>query len=121
MEFLQLPYDCVPETLREAAPSGIRVVRDPQAAGEFVSMSLALPVTKFRFEEELREDFEQALGAACRRHVEIVSIADKPHGFRGGGAHDMRATSSLTQSGPVVARSESPGPGAGATAVPATS
>jgi hypothetical protein len=50
-----------------------------------VSMSLALPVTKFRFKEELQEDFVQVLGAVCTRYVDIESVADKPHSFRGGG------------------------------------
>ncbi len=84
VQYLQLS-DHVPESLREVAASGIRVVKEPQAADEAVAVSLALAVNKFRFEQELKKDFAEALGAACGRPVTIARVADKPHGFRGGG------------------------------------
>jgi hypothetical protein len=97
VELVQLPANSVPESLREATASGIRVVREPQAAGEFVSMSLALPVTKFRFEEELQKDFVKALGEACGKHVDIVSVADKPQSFRGGVEYGLMSTTTDKQ------------------------
>jgi hypothetical protein len=86
LEHLQLPDAHVPESLREMVACGIRVVKDPQAVGASVSVTLALAVPKFRFEQELRKDFEEALRAACGRHVAVNGVAAKPYGFRGGGA-----------------------------------
>ncbi len=66
---------------------GILVVSELQEAGAAVSMTLALMVAKFSFEQELSKDFEDALSAACEwRTVTIVNVAFKPFGFRGGSA-----------------------------------
>jgi hypothetical protein len=55
-------------------------------ASAAVEAVLAVAVPKFRFEQELQGAFEVAMGAACGGRAEVVGVADKPHGFRGGGA-----------------------------------
>jgi hypothetical protein len=85
-EYLQLRQLPVPVVLSETVAKGIRVVREPSKAGAAVSLTLAVPETKFYFEQHLRKDFTEALSAACEgRTIVITDISAKPKCFRGGG------------------------------------
>ena len=75
------------------APGAVqaRVVKEPMVAGDAVRMSVALPVSKDRFESDLQSGFVKALRTLCGGHdVRVIEVVDKPADFCGGGGFASR-------------------------------
>jgi hypothetical protein len=70
------------------SPVGVRVVKEAKQEGELVRMSVALPISKGYFKENLETYFHETVKKFCGdgHSVQIEEVADKPKDFRGGGA-----------------------------------
>ena len=82
-KFLVLPT----LNMTEKGSGLIRMVKEPHAVGEAVILILSFPVSKYDFEDDLRNRFVAALNQICgnRCTVVIEEVINKPADFRGGG------------------------------------
>jgi hypothetical protein len=65
----------------------IRMVKEPHSVGDAVILILSFPVSKYDFEDDLRNRFLVTLGQVCGNHCTAVieEVVNKPVDFRGGG------------------------------------
>ena len=90
---LQLPEELACE-VRQGV--GVRVVKDAQWDGAVVRMSVALPLAKEAFDEQLQRHFQKAVQALCGGgEVRIEEVTEKPGDFRGGGKRQPPVADSM--------------------------
>jgi hypothetical protein len=69
----------------------IRMVKEPHAVGEAVIFLLRFPVSKYDFEDDLRNQFIADLQQICGKNCTVVieEVINKPVDFRGGGTQPI--------------------------------
>jgi hypothetical protein len=82
-----LPINLPVQPDKSQTSKGVRVVKEARQDGEAIRMSVALPIAKGYFMEELQLRFQTAVRELCGGgiDVKIETVADKPEDFRGGG------------------------------------